>query len=66
MMIGWYMSTRGLTVPQFMNKFKKGIGWNGFFEELGEEIVNIPLTNFLTGDRPIFEGLDMKNLGDGI
>jgi DNA-cytosine methyltransferase len=68
--VGWYMSKFNLDTPTAFKKIAEMGGWNGFLMEFGEELVNIPLTNLITGDAKVMEGIikdgefDTENLAD--
>ena len=42
---------------QFVNWSKNAAGWNGFVGEFMEEVVNMPMSNLISGDAPLFAGL---------
>jgi hypothetical protein len=68
--VGWYMSKFNFDTPTAFKKIAEMGGWNGFLMEFGEELANIPLTNLITGDAKVMEGiikdgeLDTENLAD--
>jgi hypothetical protein len=56
MTLATWMTKRGLTPEQGVSEILlKQIGWDGIISEMGEELMNIPLTNIIT-DRPLAEG----------
>ena len=56
MTLATWMTKRGLTPEQGVSEILlKQIGWDGIISEMGEELINIPLTNIIT-DRPLAEG----------
>ena len=46
---------------QAITYIQKGIGYDGFFGEIAEEIINIPIQNLIEGNK-LFEGLDSQFL----
>jgi hypothetical protein len=56
MTLATWMTKRGLTPEQGVSEILlKQMGWDGIISEMGEELINIPLTNIIT-DRPLAEG----------
>lgn len=62
MTLAMWMKKRGLTPEEgIMEIITRKMAWNGIISELGEELVNMPLSNIIS-DRPIGEGMDKDNL----
>lgn len=62
---GYYLRKMGIPTSEAADYFvKHSIGWHGFGSEMMEEIAAMPLTNILTGDAPVMEGI-IKNDKDG-
>ena len=56
MTLATWLTKRGLTPEQGVSEILlKQMGWDGIISEMGEELINIPLTNIIT-DRPLAEG----------
>jgi len=62
MTLAMWLKKRNITPEQgAMEILTKQMAWNGIISELGEELVNMPLSNIIS-DRPIGEGMDADNL----
>ncbi len=74
--LGRLLRRYGFTkLEEFTAWSAKAAGWNGFVGEFMEEMVNMPMSNFITGDAPIMSGIleydkdgnmkgvDWRNLG---
>ena len=52
-----------MRIEDAMSNLRKSVQWNGIPAEIFEEVVNLPLSNALTG-RPFLEGFDMDFISD--
>ena len=64
--LGYYMEKYGLSLSDAKKQIlNHGMSWNGFPNEMIEEIVNIPFSNLVTGDQSMFTGITKED-GSGI
>ena len=62
MTLAMWLKKRNLTPEQgVMEIITKKMAWDGILSELGEELINMPLSNIIS-DRPIGEGMEPDNL----
>ena len=63
--LGHFMRKMGFTPgAEFVEWVGKNSGWHGIFSELGEEWINIPLSNLIDGNAPMLSGF-MEYDADG-
>ena len=56
------MRKLGLNKAEAFTHFTKNqVGWNGFFGEMSEEFINIPLSNLINGN-DLTEGFDAESI----
>jgi len=55
--LGRYMRKLRLKPGKKFNEAIKLVGWHGILSEIGEELVNFPLSNLIDGNTPIFAGI---------
>jgi len=61
--LGYYLNSKGIKGSKALGKFKKNVSWDGVLGETFEELVNLPLSNLIMGEK-MMEGMTWEFVTD--